>query len=332
LQELAPWAANWKRMVCVAAPVQPFDRLVLDFLAYLEVERRLARNSLDAYRSDLVQFGHHLRRGGLEAHGAGPAELAAFLAELAAGDAEHPPASAATIQRKAACLRSFYRHLGREGIVAHDPATELRGPPKAKRLPRALTRDEVARLLAGPRGSEPRPLRDRALLELMYATGLRPSEAIGLHVADVDRDLRILRAPGKPTPERLVPLGRTALAAIGAYLDRGRPALVGPRAEPHLFLSRRGSGLTRQGLYKIVQGHAREAGLAGQMSPNTLRHTFATHALADGGDLRSLQEILGHADIATTQLYTQKGSMAQRTVGSRPGLSHVGARAEAPGG
>ncbi len=167
-----------------------------------------------------------------------------------------------------------------------------------------LSREEVARLLEQPRGTEPTALRDRALLEVMYACGLRASEATGLEIGDVDLEEGILRARGKGSKERLVPIGSTAGRALEVYLKRGRPRLAGDRLEPRLFLNHRGAGLTRQGLYKIVQRHARSAGLASKMSPHTLRHTFATHLLAGGCDLRSLQEMLGHADIATTQLYT----------------------------
>ena len=286
----------------LAAAVAPDDQLVHDFLAYLEFERGLSRNTLDAYRGDLAQFARHL--DGRRAASAGPADLAGFLAQLGAGAR---PASPATLQRKAACLRSFYRHLRRQGIVAGDPTAGLRVPDREPRLPAVLTRAEVARLLAGPRGGEPGPLRDRALLELLCATGLRASEAIGLHVADLDRRRRTLRVGGRGRGrrERVVPVERAPATALGAYLDRGRPALVGLRAEPHLLVNRRGGRLTRQGLYKIVQGYAALAGLDGRMSPSTLRHTFAALALAGGGDLRSLQETLGHADIATTQVYRQ---------------------------
>jgi integrase/recombinase XerD len=204
-----------------------------------------------------------------------------------------------------ACLRSFYRHLRREGAIEHDPTAELRGPRKSQRLPRVLSREEVAQLLREPKGTEPLALRDRALLEVMYACGLRVSEAIGLEVADVDLDEGMLRARGKGSKERLVPIGRQAVGALRVYCNRARPALVGARVESRLFVNRRGSGLTRQGLYKIVQGHARGAGMQERMSPHALRHSFATHLLAGGCDLRSLQEMLGHADLATTQVYTQ---------------------------
>jgi integrase/recombinase XerD len=297
----------------IASPDQPLgiERLTLDFLAYLELERGLSRNTLDAYRSDLSQFGCFLERRGLSALAAGHGDLAAFLSELAAGGPAGPdgrpdptPVTAATVGRKAACLRSFYRHLRREGTIEHDPTADLRGPRKTQRLPRVLSRQEVARLLKEPTGTEPRALRDRALLELMYACGLRASEAIGLELGDVDLEEGVLRARGKGSKERLVPIGRQAAAALQAYCQRGRPAMLGDRVEPWLFVNRRGGGLTRQGLYKIVQGHARGAGLEQKMSPHTLRHTFATHLLAGGCDLRSLQEMLGHSDLATTQVYT----------------------------
>jgi integrase/recombinase XerD len=284
----------------VATPPRTFQQLVLDFLAYLELERGLSRNTLEAYRSDLLQYGAFLTRGGLEPLAVTHHELASFLAELAAGDAERPPVAPATLQRKAACLRSFYRHLRREEIIEHDPTAELRGPRKTQRLPEVLSREEVARLLSEPRGTDPRALRDRALLELLYACGLRVSEAIGLQLADVDLEEGMLRARGKGSKERLVPVGSRAVAALRTYRARGRPSLVGARAETSLFVNHRGGPLTRQGLYKIVQRHARRAGLDQRMSPHTLRHSFATHLLAGGCDLRSLQEMLGRADLATT--------------------------------
>jgi integrase/recombinase XerD len=291
-------------MAATATPTTSFAALVLDFLGELEFERGLSRNTLEAYRSDLQQLGAHLAARGVGALEAGHADLAAWLTALATGSDERPPAAPATLQRKTACLRSFYRHLRREGLVEHDPTAELRAPRKQPRLPKVLSRDEIAALLAAPRGTEPPALRDRALLELMYACGLRASEAIGLDVGDVDLHAGLLRTRGKGRKERMVPVGRQAVEALRAYLQRGRPKLVGLRDERRLFVNQRGGGLTRQGLYKIVQGHARAAGLADRMSPHTLRHTFATHLLAGGCDLRALQEMLGHADIATTQMYT----------------------------
>jgi integrase/recombinase XerD len=293
-----------RRMSLETAPRADHGELVLDFLAYLEFERGLSRNTLEAYRTDLLQLGQFLERGGLDALRVGHDELTAFLAELADGADGRPPASPATLQRKTACLRSFYRHLRREERIEHDPTARLRAPRKAQRLPKVLARGEVDRLLAQPIGDTPAALRDRALLELMYACGLRATEAIELEVGDVDLDAGLLRARGKGAKERLVPIGRSAVHALRLWLARGRPLLVGERLEPRLFVNRRGGGLTRQGLYKVVQRHAKSAGLDKKMSPHTLRHTFATHLLAGGCDLRALQEMLGHADIATTQIYT----------------------------
>ena len=284
------------------------EHQVLDFLAYLELERGLSRNTLEAYRSDLSQFGAFLQRRGLSAEEAQHGDLAAFLSELAAGAPERRAVAPSTLARKIACLRSFYRHLRREGRIEADPTADLRGPPKPQRLPRVLGRDEVARLLAQPRGAAPLSLRDRAMLEVMYACGLRASEVVGLELADVDLEEGLLCARGKGSKERLVPVGRQAITAIQAYVRGGRPSLIGDRAQTRLFLNRNGGTLTRQGLYKIIQGHARRAGLAERMSPHTLRHSFATHLLAGGCDLRSLQEMLGHADLATTQIYTHLSS------------------------
>jgi len=290
--------------VLPATPARSFEDLVLDFLAYLEFERGLSRNTLEAYRSDLLQLGAHLQRSGTDALRAGHADLADFVATLAAGSDERPAVAPATLQRKVACLRSFYRHLRRQDLVTDDPTVHLRAPRQSRRLPHVLSRDDVAALIGQPQGTAPAALRDRALLEIMYACGLRASEAIGLEVGDIDLEDGILRARGKGAKERLVPIGSAAARALSVYLTRGRPRLVGDRMEARLFVNHRGSGLTRQGLYKIVQRHARTAGLEGRMSPHTLRHTFATHLLAGGCDLRSLQEMLGHADIATTQVYT----------------------------
>ena len=236
-----------------------------------------------------------------------------FLSDLAQGNGK-PPASTATIHRKAACLRSFYRHLRREGVRDSDPTAALSAPRRGRKLPHVLTRDEVNRLLAEPQGSEPTALRDSALLETMYACGLRASETIGLQRSDVDLEECVLRARGKGSKERIVPIGRKAVEALRIYLERGRPRLVGGRVEPHVFVNFRGGQLTRQGLYKIVRRHAARAGLADRMSPHTLRHTFATHLLSGGCDLRSVQEMLGHADVSTTQLYTHLSSQRLKDV------------------
>jgi integrase/recombinase XerD len=286
---------------------RPYEHLVLDFLAYLEFERGLSRNTLEAYRSDLFQFGRFLEARGADAVTATSADVSDFLTQLAEGNGR-APSSPATIHRKAACLRSFYRHLRRENVRESDPTATISGPRRGRKLPKVLNRGEVQKLLEQPRGTAPTALRDRALLELMYACGLRASEAIGIEIADVDLELGVLRARGKGSKERVVPVGRAAVQAVRIYLERGRPPLVHGGIVAHLFVNFRGEPLTRQGLYKIVRRHATTAGLADRMSPHTLRHTFATHLLAGGCDLRSVQEMLGHADVATTQLYTHLSS------------------------
>jgi integrase/recombinase XerD len=303
-------------MATVEAPPEQrhLTDLTFEFLACLELERGLSRNTLEAYRSDLQQYGAFLGRAGRDPLQARPSDLAGFVSELAAGREGKAPVASATLQRKIACLRSFYRHLRREQIIDHDPTAELRPPRSPGRLPKVLTRDEVNRLLAQPSGTSPAALRDRALLETMYACGLRASEAITLALSELDLELGMLRARGKGSKERLVPVGSKAIETLGTYLERARPQLVGLHDESHVFVNLRGTGLTRQGLYKIVQGHARSAGLDQRMSPHTLRHTFATHLLAGGCDLRSLQEMLGHADIGTTQIYTHLSAERLRDV------------------
>ena len=297
-----------------SAPAQSLTELTLDFLAYLELERGLSRNTLEAYRSDLQQLGEYLQRVGVDPLDATGAVLSSFVTELAEGREGRKPAAPATLQRKTACLRSFYRHLRREGILESDPTKDLRPPRSRARLPRVLSRDQVNSLLEQPKGTSNAAMRDRALLETIYACGLRASESITLKLSDLDLEAGVLVAHGKGSKERLVPIGSTAVGALNVYLDKARPKLVGILEEPHVFVNLRGHALSRQGLYKIVQRHARTAGLDSSMSPHTLRHTFATHLLAGGCDLRSLQEMLGHADIGTTQIYTHLSTERLREV------------------
>ena len=309
-------------------PVTPgrarYDSLILDFLAYLELERGLSPNTVSAYRSDLDRFGHFLDGRGVEAPAVTPRDLAEYVAELANPEEGEPPAPS-TVHRKTAAVRSLYRYLRLEGMVDDDPTVGISPQRRRKTLPKVLTEGEVERLLAAPTGSTPQVSRDRAILEVMYAAGLRASEVVGLEMSDVDTGEGFLKARGKGNRERIVPIGRQAIAAIDAYLLAGRPRLVGERHEKALFLNYRGRPLTRQGLYKIIQGHAGSVGLAERMSPHTLRHSFATHLLAGGCDLRSVQEMLGHADVATTQMYTHLSGRELRDVYSR---SHP--RAEGP--
>jgi len=280
-----------------------FEVLLLDFLAYLEFERGLSRNTLTAYRTDLLQFGAFLADRGTGPVEATGADIADFLSDLARGNGR-PPCGAATLNRKTACLRSFYRHLRRAELIDTDPTADVRPPRKGRTLPKVLQLAEVKALLESVSGSEPADLRDRAILEVMYGCGLRASETIGLEVGTVDLRRDFLRAYGKGSKERIVPLGRQASIAIQRYLRSGRPAMAAGSDERALFLNQRGGALTRQGLYKVIQGRARAVGLSDKMSPHTLRHSFATHLLSGGCDLRSVQEMLGHADVATTQIYT----------------------------
>ncbi len=291
------------------------DRAHLDFLAYLELERGLSRNTLEAYRSDLQQFGEFLARRAVDPLEVTHRRPGGFVSELADGREGRRPVAPATLQRKIACLRSFYRHLRREQILEHDPTAELRPPRSRGRLPKVLSRDEVgaaarpaARELAGG-AARPGAARDDVRLRAARLGGDRARAR-----RQLDLEAGILRARGKGSKERIVPIGSKAIETLEAYLERARPRLVGLRDEPRVFVNLRGGGLSRQGLYKIVQRHARSAGLEQRMSPHTLRHTFATHLLAGGCDLRSLQEMLGHADIATTQIYTHLSAERLRDV------------------
>ena len=302
-------------MATVAAgPMRRLNELTLDFLAYLELERGLSRNTLEAYRSDLQQLGEFLGRHGVDPLAVDGPLLSQFMSELAEGREDRRPAAASTLQRKVACMRSFYRHLRREGLLDRDPTADVHPPRSRARLPRVLSRDQVNRLLEQPQGTSHAAVRDRALLETMYACGLRASEAIALELSELDLEAGVLIAKGKGSKERIVPVGSKARDTLRTYLEKARPALVGLHDEPHVFVNLRGQALSRQGLYKIVQRHARSAGLDSRMSPHTLRHTFATHLLAGGCDLRSLQEMLGHADIGTTQIYTHLSAERLRDV------------------
>jgi integrase/recombinase XerD len=272
----------------------PVDPEVEGFLALLATRR--APKTVDAYRRDLKALAVWLDRpvGKITTE-----QLEQYLAELRAAGL-----SPATIARRVAAIRSFFRHQALLGSRSDNPAAELDLPRRRRTLPRTLSPAEAERLVEAANGVTPRALRDRALVELLYGAGLRVSEAVGLQKSSVDLDARLVRCIGKGSKERMVPLGGAAARALAAYLGRGRPQLVGDRFESRLFVNHRGHGLTRQGLYKIVQRYAASAGLASKMSPHTLRHTFATHLLAGGCDLRAVQEMLGHADIATTQIYT----------------------------
>jgi integrase/recombinase XerD len=269
------------------------------FLEHLVVERGLRQNSLEAYQRDLLRYLAYLRTRNLEAVSLDRTDIPRYLLTLR--EAGLAPRSVA---RHLSAIRQFHRFLVRQGRAAADPTSHLEAPRPWRRLPGVLSSDEVDRLLAVREGATPRGLRDRAMLELMYASGLRVSELIRLRLGDVDLGLGVVRVVGKGDKERLVPVGDAAAASLRAYLKAGRPRLEKRRTSDYLFLGRHGRGLTRQMFWQLIKRVARTAGIAGPVTPHTLRHSFATHLLEGGADLRSVQLMLGHADIGTTQIYT----------------------------
>jgi len=286
----------------MTAPIP--DRDVEAFLALARA--RLAPRTVDAYARDLADLAAHL--GGPPAR-ASADELELWLAELRARGL-----SSATIARRAAAARSFYRHLVLLGLRPDNPAAALDLPRRTRRLPRTLSAGEAERLIAAAAGTQPRALRDAALVELLYGAGLRVSEAVGLERAGVDLEQRLVRVSGKGGKERLVPIGRPAAEALRRYLAKGRPFLE-RRHRPQLFLNAKGGALTRAGAFLILRRLAAKAGLEPErVHPHLLRHSFATHLLEGGADLRSVQEMLGHADLATTELYTHVTDERRRTL------------------
>jgi integrase/recombinase XerD len=276
------------------------------FLDYLTVERGLARNTLDAYRRDLARYDAYLQERGLrDATKADEALVAGFVATLSSAEyTEGHRYRASSVARSLAAVRSFHAFLLREGEADVDPSEGVVRPKVPRTLPRPLTVDEVGKLLAVPGEAEPPGLRDRAILEVLYGAGLRISELVGLDVDDVDLEEGSVKVMGKGSKERVVPLGRFAARAVSAYLTRARPALARSRSGAALFLNQRGGRLTRQGADGILKSAARGAGLRKRVTPHMLRHSFATHLLEGGADVRVVQELLGHASLATTQIYT----------------------------
>jgi len=274
-------------------------RALAAWLDHLRVERGLAANTLAAYERDLAAlsaFAEEHGRSLLELRQADLAEFVGSLRERGLG--------ARSQARHLFAVRGFYRFALREGLAERDPTENLRPPKAFRALPRCLTPAQVEALLAAPDVTEPVGLRDRAILEVMYATGLRASELTSLTVEGVDMDLGVVRVLGKGRKERLVPLGREARRWVRRYASEAREAFAGGRPSPLLFLSRRGGRLSPMGLWGLVRRHAVTAGVEGVLTPHVLRHSFASHLLEHGADLRALQAMLGHADISTTQIYT----------------------------
>jgi len=275
--------------------------LIDAYLTHLAVERRLAVNSIESYARDLNQLARFAAGAGRTVESLERPELERFVRDLMAEGR-----SPRSVAREVACVRGFYRFLVVNGRLPSSPADDVRPPRAWQLLPSYLSVDEVDALIAQPDVSMPRGLRDRALIELLYATGLRVSELVGLRPADLNLEASFLTCTGKGDKQRVVPIGDEAGRWVSRYLREGRKALLGRRTSTRLFVNARGggAGLTRVGFWKILKGYARQAGLKTSLSPHTLRHSFATHLLERGADLRAIQMMLGHADLSTTQIYT----------------------------
>lgn len=278
--------------------------LVGRYLDHLRVERGLADNTLAAYRRDLGQYADYLAERGIgDPREVRREDVEAFVAWLRGRrSAAGRPYAASTVARTVVAVRGLHRFLAREGLTSEDVAADVDAPAAGRSLPKALPVEQVERLLAAPVGDEPPALRDRAMLELLYSSGLRISELVGMDVDDVDPVEQLVRVRGKGDKQRVVPFGVDAADALDAWLVRGRRALA--TGSPALFVNTRGGRLTRQGVWKLVKRYADRVELGHDVSPHTLRHSFATHLVDGGADVRAVQELLGHASVTTTQVYT----------------------------
>ena len=275
------------------------ETLIEEYLDYCRIEKGLAANTLAAYQRDLRRFEGFCAERRVVLLEAGSKDLNEFVDSL-----YRAGLSSRSIARYTASLRNFYVYLMRHGRTRVDQTAELAAPRQWKRLPRFLALDEVDRLLEEPDTSKPLGGRDRAMLQLLYATGLRVSELISVKRNDLNMELGVVRATGKGGKQRLVPVGRQALAAVQSYLENDRSRILKGKNSEYLFVTARGSLLTRQAFWNLLRRYGLQAGIAGKLSPHVVRHSFATHLLERGADLRSLQIMLGHADISTTQIYT----------------------------
>jgi integrase/recombinase XerD len=276
------------------------------YLDHLTVERGLAANTVSSYRRDLRRYLAALSARGITSlDDVRESDISDFLADLRRGDDDHPPLRASSAARAVVVARGLHRFAAREGLVPADAAAAVRPPVPARRLPKALPVDDVFAILAAGETETPRGLRDRALLELLYGTGARISEAVGIDVDDLDLAAGTVLLHGKGSKDRVVPVGSHARAAVEAYLVRGRPPLASAgRGGPAVFLNHRGGRLSRQTAWAVLRAAAAAAGITATVSPHTLRHSFATHLLDGGADVRVVQELLGHASVTTTQIYT----------------------------
>ena len=300
--EVQPVAAGPSREAQAAPAKAPCAPLIPEaqlFLDYARVEKGLAVNSIESYRRDLTEFSAFLSRQGKTLAAVERDDIRSFLRQLYERDL-----GARSVARHLVSLRNLFRFMVREGRLAGDPTAEIEAPKLDQSLPKYMTVDEVDQLLAIPDVSTPLGLRDKAMLELLYATGMRVSELVHVGAGDFDMGLGLIRCLGKGNKERLIPVGKSALQAVEAYLLGGRPILAGKRNPSWLFLNARGGRLSRVGFWKILGAYGRRAGLATGLTPHLVRHSFATHLLERGADLRSIQLMLGHSDISTTQIYT----------------------------
>jgi len=282
-----------------------------DFLNFLTVEKGYSKNTIDAYRNDLSQFAKFSERQGLDDWKQVTKDhLIAFILDM-----KEREYSSSTVARKVAAVRAFLHFLVSEDVLSEDPSANLDSPSVTKRLPRPISQKNVKLLLAAPDTEKSdRGIRDKALLELLYATGMRVTEVVSLDVNDVNLASSTVRCLGKGAKERSIPIYPSAAEALEAYLEKGRQALIKDPEEKALFVNHRGERLTRQGLWLIIKRYVKQIGISDLVTPHTLRHSFATHMLDGGADLRNVQKLLGHANISTTQVYTQVSNKHLREV------------------
>ncbi len=279
-------------------------KLVDGFLEFLVVEKKFSENTKEAYKNDLHQLADYLAgpQGTLDWTAVSREKLGQYIASLKQRDYANR-----TVARKVAAMKSFFSFLQQEGVVKNDPTDDLDSPRVERLLPKPLSYEDVVKLLDQPakKGNTPEAKRDAAMLELIYATGMRVSEVVSLQITNLDLQNGVVRCVGKGSKERLLPIHQGAVAAVQAYLREGRPNLAKAKdADGAVFLNRRGERLTRQGFWLILKGYGQDAGIKAPLTPHTLRHSFATHMLRGGAPLRNVQELLGHASISTTQIYT----------------------------
>jgi integrase/recombinase XerD len=295
---------------CIIGRMRSVDRIsahIASFLDFCRIEKGLSRTTVSAYRADLKRFSASLQA---DDEIGGPEPVRRHIDTL-----YKARMASRSIARHITTLRNFYAHLIEKGVLEADPTAHLAAPRQWQSLPKYLNKKQIDDLMASCDSTKPQGLRDRAMLEFLYATGLRVSELCGVRVSEVERNMGVVRVVGKGNKQRMVPVGKDALLAVEQYLGNGRPLLLKGRASPFLFVTNRGGAMTRQAFWQLLARYGKKAGIFHDLTPHVLRHTFATHLLEGGADLRSLQSMLGHSDISTTQIYTHVlRSRLRRTV------------------